>query len=179
MCVCVSLTAWIDPCPSAAPTSAPVCWANCRRSFTSYSRTPTPTWERARLARNAACCYCPRATAMQATGTRSIESEPPPSQWMPPPNEPLPRPILTWDCWCMWILLAWLDWLRRDLDYSIPAFIFLCFDRELDLSSRQSLIILNYKVKTKFLFSSSRGVWYCIHLYRKNNTHKQQGYRHS
>lgn len=71
--VCLSLSlAWIDPCPSVAPTSAPVCWANCPKSCTNCRRTPAPTREVARLARNAAC---PRATAMQAMETHMMESE--------------------------------------------------------------------------------------------------------
>lgn len=72
------LTAWKDPLPSAALTSAPACWANCPRTCTNYKRFPARTWARARLARNAAR---PRANAMQATGRRLTASNPPPSSF--------------------------------------------------------------------------------------------------
>ncbi|KAJ8340034.1 hypothetical protein SKAU_G00346670 [Synaphobranchus kaupii] len=64
--------AWTDPCPNAAPISARVCWANCRRSCTNCKLTRAPTSARARPARSGAS---ERPIAMQATGNRLTPSK--------------------------------------------------------------------------------------------------------
>ena len=66
-CLSPSLAAWTEPCPSAAPAWARVCWANSPRTFTNCKRTPAPTWERGHRARREVCLSSMRTTAARTT----------------------------------------------------------------------------------------------------------------
>lgn len=126
--LCVpSPTAWTGLLPSAAPTSAPVCWANCLRSCTSCRRSLARTWEQERPARSAVRL---RATAMQTTARRLTASNPSSSSLCPSSTFTASLPLLLllhllfscplppsfflivffWICKCMLILPAWLTW---------------------------------------------------------------------
>lgn len=51
-CLSLFLTAWTDPCLSAALAWARVCWENSPRTFTNYKPIPARTWEPGRRARS-------------------------------------------------------------------------------------------------------------------------------